>query len=201
MEMFKKYDYRLVHGHRSYTIKEIVRLFKEQNLHDKTVRSWIRSGDLEVIDDGNKLLVYGAILKQFLKNRGKSRQRTLGVNEFLCCKCRNINAPLENTIISAVIQNNGSIRACGLCPNCAFEMKRLYKRAESKLILDLFKLEPEALIVLSDSSCSTYNAHPQIDQKLSDPESQGHSLSHVTQDSIISKDLIQPKPEVCDAQN
>ena len=107
MEMFKKYDYRLVHGLRAYTIKEIVRLFKDQNLHDKTVRSWIRTGDLEIIDDGNKLLVYGAILKQFLKNRGKNRQRTLGINEFLCFKCKNINPPLENTIISAVIQNNG----------------------------------------------------------------------------------------------
>lgn len=199
--MFKKYDYRLVHGHRSYTIKEIVRLFKDQNLHDKTVRAWIRSGDLEVIDDGNKLLVYGAILKQFLKNRGRSRQRTLGINEFLCCKCKSIHPPLENTIISTVIQSNGSIRASGLCPNCAFEMKRLYKRSETKLIRDLFKLEPEALIVLSNSSCSTYNAHPQADQKLVDLESHTYSLSHVTQDLIISKDLIQPKLEVSNAQN
>ena len=138
MEMFKKYDHRLVRSYQSYTIKEICRLYKQQNLHDKTVRAWIRTGELDAILDGNKLLIYGAVLKQFLKNRNKSHRRFLGIKEFFCCKCKGSNAPLENTIISVTIQNNGSILAFALCPSCAFAMKRLYKRAESKQIIDYF---------------------------------------------------------------
>ena len=169
--MFKKYDHRLVHSYKSYTIKEVCRLYKEQNLHDKTVRSWIRTGNLDAIIDGNKLLIYGAVLKKFLKNRNSGHRRQLGINEFFCFKCKNINPPLENTIISITIQNNGSLQAYGLCPHCAFEMKRLYKCVEYMQIIDCFNLEAEALIVLSDISCSAYNAHPQVDQKSVDLES------------------------------
>ena len=199
--MFKKYDHRLVRSYQSYTLRELCRLYKRYDLHDKTIRSWIKSGDLEAILDGNKLLIYGAVFKQFLRNRNKNRKRNLSLNEFFCCGCKEINAPIDNIILSVKIQNNGSILAVSMCPTCAFEMKRLYKRTESKLILDLFNVEPKALIVLSDTLCSTYNAHPQADQKLADLESQIHTLSHVTQDSIISKDLIQPKLEVSNAQN
>lgn len=169
--MFKKYDYRLIHSHRSYTIKEIIRLFKDQGLHDKTIRSWIRSGELVAIIDGNKLLIHGGVLKQFIKNRNKTRQRPLSINEFFCCKCRKITSTLENTIISVAIQTNGSIRAYGLCQNCACVIQRLYKRSQINLILDLFNLEAKALTVLSDSLYSFDNAHPQTDQKPIDLES------------------------------
>lgn len=180
--MFKKYDHRLVHSYKSYTIKEICRLYKALGLHDKTVRAWIRTDKLDVINDGNKLLIYGAVLKQFLKNRNKSRKRPLAANEFFCCKCKGINPPLENTIISITIQKNGSLQASGLCPSCACEMKRLYKRSECKKIMDCFSFEVEAVIVLSDISCSAYNAHPERDQKSADFELQIISLSLLSND-------------------
>lgn len=180
--MFKKYDYRLVRSYQSYTIKEICRLYKHSNLHDKTIRSWIRSGSLDTIADGNRLLIYGALLKQFLKNRN-SGKRTLGIKEFFCYRCKLINAPLENTIISVSIQNNGSILASGLCPSCAAEMKRLYKSSESKQIMELFDLEITALTVLSDIACTADNTHPQANQKLAKPESRLITLSCSTHDS------------------
>lgn len=191
--MFKKYDHRLVHSYKSYTIKEICRLFKHQSLHDKTIRAWIKSGDLEAILDGNKLLIYGGVLKQFLKNRNKNRQRILALNEFLCFGCKEVHAPFDNTIFAITAQKNGSIMAFALCPNCAFEMKRLYKRSEIAEIKSLFSLEPAALIVLSDISCTAYNAHPQIPQKLLDPESQIIELSCSTHNVISTNNLISTK--------
>lgn len=191
--MFKKYDHRLVHSYKSYTIKEICRLFKPQNLHDKTVRAWIKSGHLEAILDGNKLLVYGAILKQFIKRRNKNRQRILALNEFLCFSCKETHVPFDNTIFAVTVQNNGSIMAFALCPNCAFEMKRLYKRSEISEIKNLFNLKPAALIVLSDISCNTYNAHPQADQKSLDPESQLITVSCITHNAVSTNNLISTK--------
>lgn len=193
--MFKKYDYRLIHSYKSYTIKEICRLYKDQKLHDKTVRAWIKTCDLDAIVDGNKLLIYGAVLKKFLKNRNKGHKRQLGINEFFCFKCKSINPPLENTIISIKIQNNGSFQAYGLCPNCAFEMKRLYKHAECNKIMDCFSLEVEALIVLSDSSCSASNTHPNEDQITADLESQIESFSHISKKSINTSNLDQSTKE------
>lgn len=52
-----------------------------------------------------------------------------------------------------------------MCPNCAFEMKKLYKCADIDKIFANFKIEAEAVRVLSDISSSAYNTHLKPDHK------------------------------------
>lgn len=171
MAMFKKYDHRLVKSYKSYTLQELCRLYKEDQLHIQTIRGWLRNGELPSIKDGNKHLIYGAVFKKFLFERNKKHKKHMHFAEFKCCACKQINVPLEATILSVVIKNNSSILATALCPNCACEMKRLYKGAETNQILDTFQIEPEALSVLSDISSDASKTHPEANQKLSGSES------------------------------
>lgn len=171
MAMFKKYDHRLVKSYKTYTIQELCRLFKKDQLHIQTVRAWIRNGELASIKEGNKHLIYGGVLKKFLFDRNKKHRNSLQFFEFKCCACKQINAPLEGTILSAEIRNNGSILTTALCPHCGCEMKRLYKGNEADQILAKFQVEQEALLVLSDISCHASKTHLETDQEIAGSES------------------------------
>lgn len=184
MAMFKKLDPKVVKSYKSYTSQEISRLFKSDQLHIQTIRAWINNGELSHFKDGNKYLIYGAVLKEFLFERNKSKERTLQFMEFWCWKCKQINKPLEATILSATIKANGSILAISMCPNCAFEMKRLYKCADVDKIFASFKIEAEAVRVLSDISSSAYNTHLKPDHKTQRSES--HLVKKVTGQPISS---------------
>ncbi len=182
MAMFKKYDYRLIKSYKTYTLQELCRLFKEEQLHAQTIRAWIKSGELDSIKDGHKHLVYGGVLKKFLFERNKRHKNRLKFYEFKCCACKQINAPLENTILSAEIRNNGSILATAICPQCGCEMKRLYKGSEESQILAKFQIEKEALLVLSDISCNASKTHLGTDQETTRSESR--SNHQVTDQSL-----------------
>lgn len=171
MAMFKKYDYRRVNCYKNYTLQELCRLFKEEQLHAQTIRAWIKSGELASIKDGNKHLVYGGVLKKFLLERNKKHKNSMKFSEFKCCACKQINTPLENTILTAEIRNNGSIMTAALCPHCGCEMKRLYKGSEASQILAKFQIEHEALLVLSDISCNASKTHLETDQEITGSES------------------------------
>lgn len=178
--MFKKYDYRLVKTYITYSIPEICRLFKDFALHEQTVREWVRTGQISFYKDGNKILIYGAVLKKFLKNRNKGRARSLKETEFLCYKCKTIAPPLEHIIISLSENKNGCFTAVGICANCAAFVNRIYKRAMGVKLQDIFKLEPEALIILSDILCSISKTHIKTDPKPALHESLPNRLSNVT---------------------
>lgn len=171
MAMFKKYDYRLVNCYKNYTLQELCRLFKESQLHEQTIRAWIKSGELESIKDGNKYLIYGGVVKKFLFERKKKHRTSLKFSEFKCCSCKKINVPLENTILSAEIRNNGSILTTALCPKCGSEINRFYKGSEASQILAKFQIEQEALLVLSDISCNASKTHLETDQEIAGSES------------------------------
>jgi hypothetical protein len=175
--MSKRYDHRLVRSYISYSIAEICRLYKVNKLHPQTVRGWIIFDGLEANQDGHKILIYGAVLKQFLSDRNKGRKRTLKMDELYCCKCRAINSPVQNTITSLMEQPNGCLLAKGICPDCGFMMQRMYKRIVALDIRDLFKFDATALMLISDISCTTYKTHLQNDPKLAICESSGSEFS------------------------
>lgn len=184
MAMFKKYDHRLVKSYKSYTLSEISRLYKADHLHIQTIRAWINNGELDSFNDGNKYLIYGAVLKEFLFKRNKSARRSLQFIEFLCCKCKQINRPLEDTILSAVIKKNGSILATAMCPNCASEMNRFYKCSEIDKIFTCFQIEADALRVLSDTSNSASKIHLKAQHKI--PGSESHTVEQSQNQPISS---------------
>ncbi len=51
--------------HRSYTVEEIAELF---GVHKNTVRAWLKAG-LPICDDRKPMLILGADLRSFLKER------------------------------------------------------------------------------------------------------------------------------------
>lgn len=182
--MFKKYNHRLVKSYKSYSLQEIARLFKADQLHVQTIRDWINNRDLKYFKDGNKCLIYGAVLKEFLFKRNKSTMHSLQFIEFMCFKCKQVNRPLEDIILCATRKKNGSILATAMCPNCACEMKRLYKSSEIDKIVASFQIEAEALRVLSDTSSSASKTHLKTDHKMHG--SQSHPFEQCTEQTISS---------------
>lgn len=76
--------------HRSYTVIDISETL---GIHPKTVRNWIRVG-LPVIDERRPLLIYGADLKIYLKQKRRSYMHQCELQEIYCFKCKsakNIN--------------------------------------------------------------------------------------------------------------
>jgi len=69
----------------SYAFAEIAELFK---INKQTVQTWHKQG-LKVIDEKTKpYLVYGEVLRSFLKARKVKRKVKLNEGEFYCTKCR-----------------------------------------------------------------------------------------------------------------
>ncbi len=157
--MHKKYDYRLVVSYRPYKIRDLCRLYREKKLHEQTVRQWVNDGKLKAIWDGKTILIYGAIFKQFLLDNNNSRKRTLEFNQFRCGKCKQINSPLNNTIVKLTTGRGGSIHAFAHCANCNHLTNRHYKANQKPQIIESFTVQHDEVVLISDSSCSTSNAH------------------------------------------
>lgn len=81
-----KYNLHLIKSRRSYNITEMTSLL---GIDRKTCQRWIKNEGLKVIEKGvNPLLVMGADLQSFLKEKLEKKRFNLGVNEFFCLKCR-----------------------------------------------------------------------------------------------------------------
>ena len=63
-----------MHSEEPLTVEEIA---QQLRVHVETVRSWIRSGELDAIDVGGKYRIYRADLNDFLERRrtGKKRKK------------------------------------------------------------------------------------------------------------------------------
>jgi len=80
------YNSRLIKSRRSYNITEMASLL---GVDRKTCQRWIKQDGLKVIEKGeNPLLIMGADLISFLKERKKQRRCELKEDEFFCIKCR-----------------------------------------------------------------------------------------------------------------
>ncbi len=157
--MYKKYDHRRIPSHRSLKICDICRLFRDKKLHEQTVRGWVRSGKLKAIWDGKTILIYGAVLKQFLLDTNNSHRRILEFNQFRCFKCKQINSPLNNTITNLTNGRGGCILSFAMCPHCNHRMHRPYKKNQMQQILESFTVQYNEVMLISDSLCSTNNTH------------------------------------------
>jgi hypothetical protein len=164
--MSKKYDYKKVKSYRSYKTHDISRLYKDKKLHEQTIRGWVNDGKLEGFLVGKTLYIYGAVLKQFFKDKNCKKTPPLKLNEFKCWKCKEINEPLNKTIEKLTLGMNDCITAYATCPSCKKEMFRNYKRSEEQEILKLFKIKQNVLMGLCDSSNSTTTTNIKTDQKI-----------------------------------
>ncbi len=174
--MFKKYSPRKkdLYNYRSYKIANLCKIHKSEKLHPQSIRKWIKKEELKAFLHERDYYVYGAVWKEFLKNRNNTHKEksSLDFNQFKCFKCKAKQPPLNNIITKLSTGFNGCIEAFGVCQECGYDkLKRLYKRSELAQIKEIFKIELDELLILCNSSISTNKTHSNIGQKVGVSES------------------------------
>jgi hypothetical protein len=147
-------NHRLVKIHRSYTVEEIASLFGN---HRNSVREWIRKG-LATIDQRRPLLVHGADLVAFLKQRRAANKCPCRPGQIYCVRCRTPQEPVDCQAIYQPLTARGG-NLVGVCSSCG---NRVYRRV-SLAKLDAVKGElrvsmPEALRHIDESSQPSVNS-------------------------------------------
>ncbi len=141
--------------HRNYTVDEAAILY---SVHKNTVRLWIKDG-LPLIDQKRPVLISGADLRQYLRNKRVSNKRRCQPYEIYCVRCRTPKRPAGNMAdYEPLTADNG--RLIGLCPDCGSIINRFVKFArlnENRGYLDITQTkqlkhisESDTLLVSSD---------------------------------------------------
>ena len=99
--------------HRLYTVIEVSETL---GVHPKTVRNWIRAG-LPVIDGSRPLLIQGADLKLYLKQKRKTYLHRCDLNEMFCFKCKRPKQPIINSL-EFIAKPAGMAQMTGRCSEC-----------------------------------------------------------------------------------
>jgi len=99
--------------HRSYTVIEVSETL---GVHPKTVRNWIRVG-LPVVDEKRPLLIIGADLRIYLKQKRKTYMHRCEAHEMYCFKCRQPNNPSIETL-KFIAKPAGMAQMAGRCEEC-----------------------------------------------------------------------------------
>ena len=168
--MFKKYTPKTkeLYHYRAYKIADLCAIHKSEKLHPQSIRKWIKKGELKAFLNERDYYVYGAVWKEFLKNRNKTRREksSLDFNQFKCFKCKAKQPPLNNIITKLSTGFNGCIQAFGVCQKCGYDgLKRPYKRSELAQIKEIFKIELDEVAILYNSSTSTTKTNSNNSQK------------------------------------
>lgn len=161
--MFKYYNSNLIRHNLSYTIREICKIYKDKKLHEQTIRAWVKSGDLKVVSS-NPILIYGSVLKGFIKQRNESHKQTLAFNEIKCVRCKAISKPFNNEIYIE-INKNKSIKAVCNCGACKKKTFRYYKACDMANLEKTFIILKPALMTLSNISSTACNTHVKVNNK------------------------------------
>jgi putative transposase len=122
--MARRFDYRRVKLHHSYTISELSALI---GAHKHTISRWIAVG-LKTTDAKRPLLVHGADFRAFMRARAPSKHRCQP-GEFYCFGCR---APKRPALDMADYHPRTALRGLlsGICPVCG---RMIYWSAPRKL--------------------------------------------------------------------
>ncbi len=184
--MFKYYNYKLIESNRSYSTEKIKKLI---GIHEQTIREWVNRNNLECVSR-KPILIYGAVLKEFIKNRNESHKKTLNFNEFKCLKCKAISIPQDNQI-SIYHNKNGSIRATGICQNCHNEFSKLFKKDSIEQLKSSFFIKPTETTLYNTSPInSKTNLISQKEIALNEPKIEEKKETINTQENVSSNTHI-----------
>ena len=101
--------------HRSYTVIEVSETL---GVHPKTVRNWIRVG-LPVVDEKRPLLIIGADLKIYLKQKRKTYMHKCELDEMYCLRCKQPTNPSIESL-QFIAMPAGMARMTGHCGECGY---------------------------------------------------------------------------------
>jgi hypothetical protein len=151
--MARRFNYRRVKIHHSYTIAELSAVI---GAHKHTISRWIAAG-LKTTDARRPLLVHGADFRAFMNARKPIKQRCQP-GEFYCFGCR---APKRPALDMADYRPRTTLRGLlsGICPACG----RMIYRAVTLAKLDQIRggldvAFPTAKQRLDDSASTLLNA-------------------------------------------
>jgi hypothetical protein len=125
-KMGKNYNIRLIKHRESYSLKQISEMF---NVHQRTVQEWKKEG-LKTISSEKPFLVMGYDLKEFLKEKLKTRKTKLDANQFYCTRCRKAVTSKDNSVsvnkLSKTIGKYGfnCIAVRGHCQICGAKLNK-----------------------------------------------------------------------------
>jgi hypothetical protein len=148
----RRFDYRRVKLHHSYTISELSTLV---GAHKHTIGRWIAVG-LKTTDAKRPLLIHGADFRAFMKAREPIKQ-PCQLGEFYCFRCR---APRRLTLNTADYHPRTASRGqlSGICSGCErmiYRATMLAKLGEIRRELDV--AFPRAQQRLDDSASALSN--------------------------------------------
>lgn len=106
--------------HRTYTVEETARLY---GLNRNTVRTWLKSGDLEALDRSRPLLIHGLSLRAFLAKRRASTKRPCPPGTLYCFRCRAPRPPALG-MADYVARPSGAGDLKAFCAVCGTLMNR-----------------------------------------------------------------------------
>jgi len=150
--MARRFNYRRVKLHRSYTVAELSALI---GAHKHTIGRWIAAG-LKTTDSRRPFLIHGADFRAFMKSREPIKQRCQP-GEFYCLGCR---APRRPALDIADFHPRTALRGSlsGICPDCGgmiYRATTLTKLDQMKGLLDV--AFPTAEQRLDDSASAFLN--------------------------------------------
>jgi hypothetical protein len=136
--MKKKYNTnKIIESYRSYKISDICRIFIEKKLHPQTIRKWIKECGLEAFEYKGDFYIYGAILKEFLKQYNNKNKQSLQDNEFKCQKCKQIGTLKDNLITEIKEQKNQNLIIYGFC-NCDYRTHKFWSKHRKDELQKIF---------------------------------------------------------------
>lgn len=108
----------MVGKHRLYTYAELSHAL---GVHKRTIRQWVKSNGLPVIDDQRPHLLEGMAVKDFLDERNAKRKRPCPPGHIYCFKCNAPRRPAFNALDFRP-SDIGSGSISGLCEICSTVM-------------------------------------------------------------------------------
>jgi Helix-turn-helix domain len=143
MSRNRRPDWRRIKAKYSYTVEEAARTL---NVHRNTVRNWIRTGGLAVMNGSRPHLILGAVLFDHLKAKRLALKRKCDRGELYCFKCRAPRKPVAELVEHRPMPS-GRTRIVTICSTCEGECPigawPESNRSRSHLKLQLFLRVPK----------------------------------------------------------
>lgn len=144
---------RLAKIHRNYTVEEAAGVY---GVHRNTVRAWVKRG-LSTADHRRPMLILGADLVTFLRQRRERNRRTCAPGEIYCVRCREPRAPAGGMVeYKRLTATQGNV--IGICSTCETLMYRRVNLARLREVCGRLDIAvPEALPQVGESDEPSVN--------------------------------------------
>ncbi len=127
---------QLVKRNRNYSVNDVSNLL---GVHKSTVRNWVKTKGLMIIDDRRPMLIVGCDLYSFIKRQKRKNKRKCEAGELFCVKCRIPQMAIGQEIIChPMTPTIGRIEAT--CLQCSSTMNRFVNISKATKVFTNLKV-------------------------------------------------------------